>query len=32
MANKIKVNTTRLNADANEVAARISSLKKEMAG
>ncbi len=31
MANKIKVNTTRLNADANEVAARISSLKKEMA-
>ena len=30
MANKIKINTTRLNMDANEVAARIASLRKEM--
>ena len=30
MANKIKINTTRLNTDANEIASRITSLKKEM--
>ena len=31
MADKIKINTTRLNTDATEIAARIASLKKEMA-
>lgn len=30
MANKIKINTIRLNSDANEIASRITSLTQEM--